>query len=99
MEMVIRQTPPSMPAAPMSAKPPGDTRPPGESNESIRRPREAPIIMHGTKRPEGRGKPYVRSANVKEKEKKRSVTGGVKRVGSVVPGTFSRWKSSLTAPL
>ena len=127
MEMVIRHTPPSMPAAPMSAKPPGETRPPGAINESIKRPRDAPIMIQGTKRPDGRGRPYVRSANMNEKKKKRSVTwqrmafvairhsanqvirhsekrwsdvtGGEKRVGNAVPGTFSRWKSSLTAPL
>ena len=60
MEIVIRQTPPSIPAAPMRAKFPGEVwRLVMPSVSPTRRPRAAPDMIHGTKRPEGNAKPYV----------------------------------------
>eukprot|EP00967_Tisochrysis_lutea_P086987 scaffold122884_cov28-Tisochrysis_lutea.AAC.2 len=64
-EIVIRVTPPSMPAAPTSAYTPGETRDipkvspayPAFRNSPVSRPTAAPIIIQGTKRPLGRAMP------------------------------------------
>lgn len=58
-EIVMRVTPPSIPAAPTSAYSPGSTllAPSSRISSPASRPTAAPVSMQGTKRPEGMKSP------------------------------------------